>query len=65
MFMKENLNSYKKTSVSVGSKRDVPKGTRAGDRGVSGIAGALEIIATSVGGHFSWLLVCQNRLSVL
>ena len=27
MFMKENLNSYKKTSVSVGSKRDVPKGT--------------------------------------
>ena len=27
MFMKENLNSHKRTSVSVGSKRDVPKGT--------------------------------------
>ena len=27
MLMKENLNSHERTSVSVGSKRDVPKGT--------------------------------------
>ena len=27
MFMKGHLNSYKKTSVSVGSKGGVPKGT--------------------------------------
>ena len=27
LFMKGHLNSHKRTSVSVGSKRDVPKGT--------------------------------------
>ena len=63
MLMKGNLNSHKKTSVSVG-QREMCLKAQGWRQGVSEIAGALEIVATSVGGHFSWLLVSQNMLSV-
>ena len=63
--MKEDLNSHKKNFCLSRIKERCAHRHRAGDRGIRDVAGALETVATSVGGHFSWLLVCQIMLSVL